>query len=87
MGHIKNCCPNNAASRSVVTAEPQDFNDIVFQNHVIGEELSTPSSDSTNLDQSCDLLSISADLLSHMECINERFQRMKPHDAPYLTVH
>ena len=90
MGHIKNCCPNNEATNASLQVTEED--DVVFQFHVTSEiQLAMPLKDSTPTSKAEPLvssasLSISAELLSHMECINERFQKMRPQNAPYLQV-
>lgn len=97
MGHIRNCCPNTAINSNVTVDAPLtadlslDEEDVVFQFHVSSEE---PLAVERKMDEVSEepkpglsnSLSISAELLSHMEYINKRFQKMKPHDAPFLEV-
>ena len=92
MGHIKNCCPLNSnqvsasadhsSSSNVVVHEPQtDEGSIVFQFHIQSEE-----QDLTSELNNSNSLMISTDLISHMEWMNDKFEKMKPQNAPLLKV-
>ena len=93
MGHIKNCCPhasnvlmhsqNDENSNNVTMSCTQSEEEsIVFQFYVHSEERETSTE---NLDE-YNSLTIITELITHMEWINDRFQRMKPQDAPLLKV-
>ena len=97
MGHIRNCCPTAAAARieveeeilfqfCVVAEEPLDVSppDKSLSTTMPGDEMTVVPTEF--IQQTCTSLSISAELLTHMEWINERFQKRKPQDAPYLKV-
>ena len=96
MGHIKNCCPlsnnnnisgsvddNSVSSSNVVRhGAPTDENHIVFQFHIQGDEQEFPTGELCDSNS----LTISTELITHMEWINEKFEKMKPQDAPLLKV-
>ena len=63
-------------------AEPSE-NDIVFGFHVTGENTSTGATAEKELSRS---LSVSAELITHMEYMSEKFHQMKPHSAPMLPL-
>ena len=91
MGHIRNCCPLNsnavtaaaddASSRNVRHEAHTDEESIVFQFHIQSEEQIITS----ELNNSNSLM-ISTELITHMEWMNDKFERMKPQDAPFLKV-
>ena len=93
MGHIKNCCPlssnisrlndNIADSNNVIKHSTHgDEDSIVFQFHIQSEEKQIVSQ---NLNE-YNSLTITTELITHMEWINNKFEKMKPQDAPVLKV-